>query len=524
MKNLITLFTLMFISFSVFAQNNITNTIGIGGAFTVKDASGNFLQVSQSTGNVSILKSIDLENTGNSSTIGVIFKGVSHFLHNFQPSGSSTNTFLGINSGNFTMSSANGFNTGLGTNTLNSLTTGYSNTALGSFSLNSTTTGIENTASGYMSLFNNTTGIGNSAYGSNSLISNIGGIHNNAFGNNALYHNTTGSENSAFGYRSQFSNTTGHDNLSFGSNTLENNEGGFANIAIGSGAMYLNVSGVHNIAIGYQSSLNNTGNWNTSVGSYSLLSNTSGFSNSALGYNSLHNNTTGEGNVAIGRGSLESNTTGYSNTAVGYNAGNSITTGSFLTCVGYGAQPSAADATNEITFGDNFITSIRANVTSITSLSDARDKKNIKDLDLGIDFLMKLKPRKFNWDKREWYENNISDGSKAKAELTAGFIAQELDEAQTEENAEWLKLVLKTNPEKIEATYGNLLPIIVKAIQDLKNENDELKLKNNEFQVANNELISRLSKFEQLQAALVSEIEKLKTNSNEFTKVSLGAK
>jgi len=137
---------------------------------------------------------------------------------------------------------------------------------------------------------------------------------------------------------------------------------------------------------------------------------------------------------------------------------------------------------------------------------------------------MKLKPRKFNWDKREWYENNISDGSKVKEEPTAGFIAQELDEVQTDENAEWLKLVLKTNPEKIEATYGNLLPIIVKAIQDLKNENDELKLKNKEFQVANNELVSRLSKFEQLQTALVSEIEKLKTNGNKFTTVSLGVK
>ena len=42
---------------------------------------------------------------------------------------------------------------------------------------------------------------------------------------------------------------------------------------------------------------------------------------------------------------------------------------------------------------------------------------------------------------------------------TAGFIAQELDEAQTVENADWLNLVLKDNPEKLEATYGNLLQL-----------------------------------------------------------------
>ena len=51
---------------------------------------------------------------------------------------------------------------------------------------------------------------------------------------------------------------------------------------------------------------------------------------------------------------------------------------------------------------------------------------------------------------------------------TAGFIAQELDEAQTTANTEWLNLVLKDNPEKWEATPGNLLPIMVKAIQELK--------------------------------------------------------
>jgi hypothetical protein len=163
---------------------------------------------------------------------------------------------------------------------------------------------------------------------------------------------------------------------------------------------------------------------------------------------------------------------------------------------------------NQITLGNTFVTSLRCNVTTITSLSDARDKKNIEDLDLGIDFLMKIKPRQFNWDKRDWYENNISDGSKMQKEPTAGFIAQELDEVQTSENAEWLSLVLKDNPEKLEATPGNLLPIIVKAIQDLKKENDELK--------------TMLAKTEQTQYMLTSEIEKLRTNKNEVTKVSLG--
>jgi len=68
-----------------------------------------------------------------------------------------------------------------------------------------------------------------------------------------------------------------------------------------------------------------------------------------------------------------------------------------------------------------------------------------------------------------------------KTEPTAGFIAQELDAVQTDANAEWLNLVLKSNPEKLEATYGNLLPIMVKAIQELKAENDILKNNNEQL-------------------------------------------
>jgi hypothetical protein len=116
---------------------------------------------------------------------------------------------------------------------------------------------------------------------------------------------------------------------------------------------------------------------------------------------------------------------------------------------------------------------------------------------------MKIKPRLFNWDKREWYKDNKSDGSKMQKTLTAGFIAQELDEVQTKEKAEWLNLVLKNNPDKLEATPGNLLSVMVKAIQELKAENNGLK--------------DKLDKFERMQSVLASKIEKLKLKDNEVT-------
>jgi trimeric autotransporter adhesin len=484
------LFTCL-ISASVFAQD-ITNTLAPGGKFIVKDVSNNYLTVDQSTGQVNILKTLRLENT-TSSTTGIIFKGMNRFIHSYYNDGTSYNTFMGINAGNFTLTTAN-FNTGIGHSSLFSLTTGYFNTAIGYQSLYSNTTGNYNAAVGYMSLSANTIGNYNTALGMGSLYANSTGVNNTAVGSNSLGSNTSGSSNTATGYKALYSNTTG--------NYIT---------ALGEGALYLNTTGYVNTALGYESLYSNTtGYYNTAVGNRVLYSNTTGFGNTAVGTVSLYSNT-GYANTALGYESLQYNTTGAQNTAVGYTAGYNITTGSNLTCLGYDAQPTSASATNQITLGNASITSLRCNVTTITSLSDARDKKNIKDLNLGIDFLMKIKPRQFNWDKREWYDDNKSDGSKMKEEPTAGFIAQELDEAQATENAEWLNLVLKNNPEKWEATPGNLLPVIVKAVQDLN-------LKCNELKAENEQLRTQLAEVGEIKEQ-IEEVKFLKTELKEQIKI-----
>jgi hypothetical protein len=205
---------------------------------------------------------------------------------------------------------------------------------------------------------------------------------------------------------------------------------------------------------------------------------------------------------------------------VGHQAATNLVSGNNNTLLGYDAEPTSISVNNQITLGNNQITSLRCNVVNITSLSDARDKKNIKELSLGLDFIAKLKPRQFNWDKREWYESNVSDGSKMLDAPTAGFIAQELDSLQNTENAEWLNLVLKDNPDKWEATTGNLLPIMVKAIQELKAENDMLKYKNNEL---NKNIESLKSEKDELtgRVKVIEDIirEKL-NNENNFVKLT----
>jgi trimeric autotransporter adhesin len=485
---------------SASTAQNITNTLGSSGNFTIKDASTTYLNLSQSTGNLTLIRGITLSFTS-SSTTGIIFKGNTRFIHDFTSPGSQgNNIFIGLNSGNFTMtgtSVGSSYNTAVGSSTLTSLTTGYYNSAFGYSSMFDNTTGNSNSSFGYNALANNTTGSSNSAFGFESLFFNISDGSNSSFGYQSMRVNNGGDQNSSFGSQSMWSNTTGNNNCSFGFHSL-----------------FSNSTASFNSSFGHSSLSNNNGADNNAFGYNSMNLNSFGTDNCAFGNSSLLNNSTGSSNIAVGNSSLFLNTIGFRNTAIGDDAGSTIVSGSNLTLLGYNAEPTSSTATNQITLGNTSVTSLRCNVTTITSLSDARDKKNIKDLTLGLDFIAKLRPRLYNWDKREWYENNTSDGSKMQEAPTVGFIAQELDEAQTTGGAEWLNLVLKDNPEKWEATPGNLLPVIVKAIQELKNENDELKNRNQSLE-------DNLLKLLEMQNNLDMEIQKLNSNDGGAKEVKL---
>jgi hypothetical protein len=475
----IVLITLIAFQFSAISQN-IDATIGTGGIYTIKDATNPFLAIPQSSGNVNIYRNLILPTQTAGSAMGTIFKSTSSFIHTYQASSTvGQNIFIGIGSGNFTMSGSGisaSYNTAVGTSSLNGLTSGYENSAFGVGSLLTNSTGHDNSAFGFYSLVLNNTGNSNSAFGVNSLRSNVAGYQNSAFGVGSLYTND-GANNSAFGYYSLYNNTSGGSNCAFGFWALRRNTDGASNSAFG-------VS--------------------------SLDANTTGSANSAFGRNALDADSTGNWNSAFGYGALGSTTNSF-NSAFGANAGIDLTTGTNVTCIGYDAQPNAPTSSNEIILGNGSITTLRCNTSTISALSDARDKKNIRDLNLGIDFLMKVKPRLFYWDRREWYENKTADGSKMEKAPTAGFIAQELDEVQTAEQAEWLKLVLKNNPDRLEATPGNLLPIIVKAIQEIKKEKDE--------QIAF--LINKIAQYEQTQKLLVSRIEKLESTGSQIKEVKM---
>ena len=103
--------------------------------------------------------------------------------------------------------------------------------------------------------------------------------------------------------------------------------------------------------------------------------------------------------------------------------------------------------------------------------SDERLKTDIEDIDLGLTVLNQLKPRKFKWKK-----DNTED---------IGFIAQEVkplvpiaidgtgaafEENEDEESGEYHAKILKIGNDK-------LIPVLVKAIQELSAEVEALKAK-----------------------------------------------
>src|SRR4030095_14350526 len=95
MKTIIPLFSLLLLSASLNSQN-ITNTLGTGGVFSIKDNASIYFSLSQSTGNASLSRNFIIPTT-TSSSVGVVFKDGDRFLHNYQAPGTNgRNTFLGV--------------------------------------------------------------------------------------------------------------------------------------------------------------------------------------------------------------------------------------------------------------------------------------------------------------------------------------------------------------------------------------------------------------------------------------------
>jgi len=251
---------------------------------------------------------------------------------------------------------------------------------------------------------------------------------------------------------------------------------GYSNIAIGGNALKEKSKGSNNTAVGDSVLENNTeGSYNTGVGADALRANTIGDQNAALGHFSMKSNTTGEGNTALGTYALQANTTGTHNTAVGLLALYESVNYNNCSGLGYGSEVTGS---NQVQLGDSGVT-VYAQKAVVTR-SDARDKIDIEDSPLGLNFILKLRPCKYRMNSREAYFETgqkrdftaTNDGSKAGKRPHYGLVAQEVKEVMNELNVDfagYLDSKVDGGEDVLSLGYTEFIAPMIKAIQEQQN-------------------------------------------------------
>jgi hypothetical protein len=259
------------------------------------------------------------------------------------------------------------------------------------------------------------------------------------------------------------------NNTAVGANALNLNNAGASNSAFGAQALQLNQSGSNNCAFGEESLRDVTGNNNCAFGVNTLRANRVS-DNTAFGHGALLLNNFGIQNAAFGRSAAENITSGSFNTAIGAYALYNVTSGIFNVGIGRLANASSSAISNEVTISNGTVVARFQGAASAWAFtSDERDKSDIENLELGLDFINQLQPRKFKWSIRN---SNVDQGKEA-----AGFIAQEVLSVTQANQAEYLGLVDTNDPNHFTLGQTSLIPVLVNAIKELKAEIEILKAK-----------------------------------------------
>jgi len=216
-----------------------------------------------------------------------------------------------------------------------------------------------------------------------------------------------------------------------------------------------------------------------------------------MGYQSLATTTDSTHNVALGFQAGLIMTTGGNNTLVGSAAGDDLTTGgqnvvigrlcnaggggsAYRTIIGYDLSGGSNDATllgrgstdSQLTHG----------ATTWTAPSDIRLKEEIEDEQIGLDFINELRPVTFRWKKakdvpQEMKAHEDSEQRVMNGKYNHGFIAQEVKEVINKYDFKdgfdlWSE---DDNDGRQRIGEASLIPMLVKAIQELSQEVKQLK-------------------------------------------------
>ena len=307
--------------------------------------------------------------------------------------------------------------------------------------------------------------------------------------------------------------TTGTDNVAIGKNALDSLTQGNYNVAIGTDSCQALVlaNKTYNTVVGYKAGSGNVCNFgsNNLFGAYAGKNITSRSGICAFGKNSIlcgtggcgyfncgfggetlksMNNLSCQNNCAFGQGSLQKCGAGSNassnNSCFGHLSGQQITSGDNNVLIGNSAGLSTSPS-GEITAGNNRICLGDSNIAyfyaqvALTVVSDARDKTDIKPLEVGLDFIKKLEPKSYYMNDRNKYTTRETDedgntklvhlendGSKKDTRVSIGLLAQDVMALQGD--GECCELVAhEIHQDKLGIQYERLIPILINAIKEL---------------------------------------------------------
>ena len=341
-------------------------------------------------------------------------------------------------------------NTVVGSGAMAATATGGDSVAVGYQALAAMTSGSSNVGIGSVALTANDTGANNVGVGVSSLRANTSGGSNTALGVQSLRFNTTASNNTAVGYQAGYSATTS------GYNTFIGQTAGYS--TTGAGNTFVGCTNA-SVGAGY---FVTTGTKNTIIGGYH--GNQGGLDiRTSSNYIVLSD---GDGNPRASCTTAGAwyfyNTGGSGSDVVNAYSGAAAGTGRSLYTGWYGAtSPNAGTLSFNVTTNGN----VTNTNNSYGAISDIKLKENIVDATPKLEKLCQVRVVNYNFKEGQTHKQ-------------LGVIAQELEQVFPSMVEETLDTDIDGNDlgtTTKSVKYSVFVPMLIKAIQELKAEFDAYK-------------------------------------------------